>query len=328
MVFVKPNKKKQNLSDKERLELAKARADQAGLPAEEQPILERGEITTGEQKVKEEKTAAEIVKAKRAAEAQEFMAGRQPVELPPEAPPPTAPGREFFGDILPPGAENLQAGAISQPIAREDVGESLKVGAISAAALAILIGGIAVGAEALALHGARTAITTKIATNTAARTAAVSGLATKLKSWALALTVGTVAYAGAGIVKKSTVERGDRILRSIESEVALMSEEIPDPIRAAAIGAYEGGPLAAYEELEAIELSLLELEQAMQEARIHSIEARTNPQFLGPLERRIAKQQRKIKVGKTIISEIIVSGVLPDPELIAMMFQDVVGETE
>ena len=178
-----------------------------------------------------------------------------------------------------------------------------------------LFKGLAISDKAKNLAKAKKTITNARAADTVQRSNKILESVKKLGKWGLAAAVITPV----GVVTSKVLGRGDAIIRSMESEMGLMSEEIPDLFKEVAVGAVPAE--FGLDEVDSMIEDIEEMDNAVQKAKIYSFSARTNPEFTGPFDRRKSKQRRKLNTVKFEIAKIQASGVLPDEEQIALILQ-------
>jgi len=104
---------------------------------------------------------------------------------------------------------------------------------------------------------------------------------------------------GSVVTKRFTAE--DRRIKSIESDIGIMSEAITPFVDLARV---TGSPTIALESIESLNDFLDDIdtyEKTLQTLKLGSDELKTNPEFTAALDRRMIKQRVKIRAAKEVI---------------------------
>lgn len=302
--------------DVERKEVGRVTGAEA---AEVNRLLKRGGIPSSENVRKElerriggagaarQKQEAEAERVKGLVEPLAELAGLGEAE---ELPPETLPGvtEEAGVEREAPGIGDLLSGRGFEQLAEEEGGQ-LAAGTIPLGGAAG-IGKIVKAGAGKTIPLSNEAVTKvaglkKVFSNLKGKssligTSAARGLANAHK-FAFGIGLGAVGAAAAGelgavFTKRFTAE--DRRIKSIETDVGIMSEAIPTYSALVQAG---GSPEDSLEALNDFEDDLDTYEQTIKLLELGSDELKTNPEFTAALKRRIPKQRTKIETAKRII---------------------------
>ncbi len=233
-------------------------------------------------------------------------------------PAPEQPQQQFGTDVVTGEQVPLFSGSVSSA---EDVVQALTPGGAAKGATFLAAGIVTKRVARIASR--------KIARRTAARVAAISLRLAKgaldLRKWALriggTLVAGGVLALGAAFTTRR-ITAADRIIKSIESDLGLMSEQIPDITAGVRAGGDLLTPEWGMEQIATMREDINNAEEAIKLAEIKSLEIKTNPEFTASAWRRIDKQRTKLDISQQLILIFAANPQDPKIEELAVLLEE------